>query len=91
MCQGETGQYKLCVCMPSGRLFKVAVPDDNYQRPPSSQVSCDWWRAGHVTQCSPLIGCQVYPHVLASWPTWLYSLLVITVAMFPDVVIRVLR
>ena len=46
---------------------------------------------GHVTPCSPLIGCQVYPHVLASWPTWLYSLLVITVAMFPDVVIRVLR
>ena len=23
------------------------------------QVSCDWWRAGHVTQSSPLIGCQV--------------------------------
>ena len=22
------------------------------------QVSCDWWRAGHVTQSSPLIGCQ---------------------------------
>ena len=20
------------------------------------QVSCDWWRAGHVTTCSPLIG-----------------------------------
>ena len=22
------------------------------------QVSCDWWRAGHVTQSSLLIGCQ---------------------------------
>ena len=20
------------------------------------QVSCDWWRGGHVTQCSPVIG-----------------------------------
>ena len=20
------------------------------------QVSCDWWRPGHVTRCSPLIG-----------------------------------
>ena len=21
-------------------------------------MSCDWWRAGHVTPCSPLIGCR---------------------------------
>ena len=29
------------------------------QLPPTfaqDQVSCDWWRAGHVTKCSPLIG-----------------------------------
>ena len=62
MCQGETGQYKLCVCMPSGRLFKVAVPDDNYQRPPSSQVSCDWWRAGHVTSITTSDWLQVGCH-----------------------------
>jgi len=24
--QGETAQYKLCACMPSGKLFKIAVP-----------------------------------------------------------------
>ena len=24
--------------------------------PAPRQVSCDWWRAGHVTSCSPLIG-----------------------------------
>ena len=23
------------------------------------QVSCDWWRAGHVTQSSPLIGGEL--------------------------------
>ena len=31
------------------------------QLPPTfaqDQVSCDWWRAGHVTPCSPLIGCR---------------------------------
>ena len=22
-----------------------------------AQVSCDWWRPGHVTSCPPLIGC----------------------------------
>ena len=22
-------------------------------------MSCDWWRDGHVTPCSPLIGCRL--------------------------------
>jgi len=38
--QGETGQYKLCVCMPSGLLFKVAIPDDNPSRPSNFQIGC---------------------------------------------------
>jgi len=37
---GEEGQYKLCVCHPSGLVFKVAVPDDNHVRPAASQVGC---------------------------------------------------
>ena len=31
---------------------------------------------------------QVYPHVLASLPTWLFTILVILVALLPDIVIR---
>jgi len=38
--QGESGQYKLCVCMPSGMLFKVDVPDDNHLRASSEQIGC---------------------------------------------------
>ena len=38
--KGESGQYKLCVCMPSGKLFKVAVPDDNHLRDSSEQIGC---------------------------------------------------
>jgi len=38
--QGEVGQYKLCVCMPSGLLFKVAIPDDNPSRPSNFQIGC---------------------------------------------------
>jgi len=38
--QGESGQFKLCVCMPSGELFKVAVPDDNHLRASSEQIGC---------------------------------------------------
>lgn len=38
--KGESGQYKLCVCMPSGKLFKVAVPDDNHLRASSEQIGC---------------------------------------------------
>lgn len=38
--QGEMGQYKLCVCMPSGLLFKVAIPDDNPSRPSNFQIGC---------------------------------------------------
>ena len=26
-----------------------------------AQVSCDWWRPGHVTSCSPLIGPGAAP------------------------------
>ena len=29
---------------------------------PGPQVSCDWWRPGHVTTCSPLIGPQGDEH-----------------------------
>jgi len=39
--KGEIGQFKLCVCMPSGQLFKVALPDDNPVRPPALQVGCN--------------------------------------------------
>lgn len=38
--QGEIGQFKLCVCMPSGLLFKVAIPDDNPSRPSNFQIGC---------------------------------------------------
>merc|ERR1719192_60584 len=38
--QGESGQYKLCVCMPSGKLFKVAVPDHNQFAADSEKVGC---------------------------------------------------
>jgi len=38
--QGEIGQFKLCVCMPSGLLFKVAIPDDNPTRPSNFQIGC---------------------------------------------------
>ena len=38
--KGETGQYKLCVCMPSGKLFKVAVPDHNQFAADSDKVGC---------------------------------------------------
>ena len=34
---------------------------------------------------------RVYPTVLSSIPYWLYSLVIIVIAMFPDVVIRVFR
>ena len=37
--QGEVGQFQLCICMPSGLLFKVAIPTDNPTRPPQHQVS----------------------------------------------------
>ena len=30
----------------------------------------------------------MYPHVLASLPTWLFTILVILVALLPDIVIR---
>lgn len=37
----EEGQFKLCICMPQGTLFRVAVPEDG-----QGQVSCkeaeDW-------------------------------------------------
>ena len=36
--QGEVGQFQLCICMPSGLLFKVAIPTDNPTRPPQYQV-----------------------------------------------------
>jgi len=37
---GEVGQFQLCICMPSGLLFKVAIPTDNPTRPPQNQVGC---------------------------------------------------
>ena len=45
--------------MPAPRLDSVyAVPYSSGTTgvPKGVQVSCDWWRAGHVTSSSPLIG-----------------------------------
>lgn len=49
---GESGQFKLCVCMPSGRLFKVAVPDDNHLRPSIMQVGCHSVMETELDPCS---------------------------------------
>ena len=35
----------------------ICFPEKIYLRPPY-QVSWDWWRGGHVTRCSTLIGCD---------------------------------
>ena len=34
------GQYKLCVCWPNGRLYRIPVPADNNIRPPNKQLNC---------------------------------------------------
>ncbi|CAL4146361.1 unnamed protein product [Meganyctiphanes norvegica] len=34
------GQYKLCMCMPSGLLFRVPVPKDNNLRSIHKQINC---------------------------------------------------
>lgn len=34
------GQYKLCVCLPKGQLFRVPVPADNNQRTPINRITC---------------------------------------------------
>ncbi|KAK3859588.1 hypothetical protein Pcinc_031394 [Petrolisthes cinctipes] len=34
------GQYKLCMCMPQGQLFRVPVPTDNNKRNPADQINC---------------------------------------------------
>merc|ERR1739841_430977 len=38
--EGEIGQFKLCVCMPGGQLFKVKIPDDNNERKDLYKVGC---------------------------------------------------
>ena len=37
--------------LPDNRRFRREVGGAEHPK-----VSCDWWRAGHVTQSSPLIG-----------------------------------
>ena len=36
----DRGQYKLCVCLPQGQLFRVPVPMDNNRRSPATQINC---------------------------------------------------
>ncbi|XP_050720026.1 beta-sarcoglycan-like [Eriocheir sinensis] len=36
----DRGQYKLCVCLPQGQLFRVPVPVDNNRRSPATQINC---------------------------------------------------
>ena len=40
----------------SGAVQVVGGPGDSIVFVTLGQVGCDWWRAGHVTTCSPLIG-----------------------------------
>lgn len=37
---GGRGQYKLCICLPKGQLFRVPVPADNTERSPQNQINC---------------------------------------------------
>ena len=36
----DRGQYKLCVCLPKGQLYRVPVPNDNNQREAPHQITC---------------------------------------------------
>uniref|UniRef100_A0A0P4WDF8 Beta-sarcoglycan n=1 Tax=Scylla olivacea TaxID=85551 RepID=A0A0P4WDF8_SCYOL len=36
----DRGQYKLCVCLPQGQLFRVPVPVDNNRRSAATQIHC---------------------------------------------------
>ena len=49
---GEEGQFQLCVCMPTGLLFKVAVPTDNPSRPAKHRVACPSVPQGGNHPCS---------------------------------------
>ena len=40
----------------SGAVQVVGGPGDSIVFVTLGQVGCDWWRAGHVTTCSPLVG-----------------------------------
>ena len=40
----------------SGAVQVVGGPGDSIVFVTLGQVGCDWWRPGHVTTCSPLIG-----------------------------------
>ncbi|KAK7070706.1 hypothetical protein SK128_019182 [Halocaridina rubra] len=44
----DRGQYKLCMCMPQGQLFRVPVPADNNRRSYASQINC----ASFTNPCS---------------------------------------
>nr|CAG4644363.1 EOG090X0F7H [Lepidurus arcticus] len=35
------GQYKLCICMPRGTLFRIPIPADNALRTGAAQISCN--------------------------------------------------
>nr|CAG4652228.1 EOG090X0F7H [Triops cancriformis] len=35
------GQYKLCVCMPRGSLFRIPIPADNALRTGAAQIGCN--------------------------------------------------
>lgn len=44
----DRGQYKLCMCMPQGQLFRVPVPADNNRRNFANQINC----ASFTNPCS---------------------------------------
>lgn len=47
------GQYRLCACVPGGRLFRMPVPVDNEDRPPGRRVTCGHAALhGHSSPCA---------------------------------------
>ncbi|XP_076060065.1 sarcoglycan beta isoform X2 [Oratosquilla oratoria] len=46
----DRGQYKLCVCLPQGQLFRVPVPADNNQRVEERKINC----ASFLSPCSSI-------------------------------------
>ncbi|KAG7177074.1 beta-sarcoglycan-like [Homarus americanus] len=42
------GQYKLCMCMPQGQLFRIPVPTDNNRRKSENKINC----ASFTNPCS---------------------------------------